>query len=414
MNSTRYLLKGYLLLGICLFIFAMWALNLFYLAEREVKEELLEGPKTVNQQQVTYKEILIPPRPFLYFFAKKLGFDARLISQHPTDQNGLLVIVNPALRPEPRKYREILNWVKAGGSLAIFLKGPHAIASSFGVEMQPDSQAFHQYGQWTIPLFKDANRLSGVQTPMVHRPGVAGYRPYLDEEYSGSIFCMGRGQGQIILVSNPDLQDGDGLKQADNGMFVCRLFEYLSHLKRVWFLDTSSGVWMKARIAIPVITKKQVSFIPRNKKYLSFWSLIKANPISWVLAQMLTALFIFAISQMRQFGRPIPTPKHAPQFSETISGLGRLLAKHGDHTFIAKELLREFLRSICVRLSLPTTTPVPEVQQALANTRPKLAEKLTEAFQLANTPHSRIAHIKRLLALASTLESARKELNIHD
>jgi hypothetical protein len=237
----------------------------------------------------------------------------------------------------------------------------------------------------------------------------------MPEKIGGSnIFMSFRGQGRLLVVAHRDFLTGSGLKKRDNLVLVTRLVEHLAAGNSFSILDTFPNAQIQARGRRLVPDRR--NYVARQKfDHLSFWSLLKANPVSWVLLQMLVALTVYFISTGRRFGRPVALVDQGQRNVSYVRNLGRIMAK-GKYSFYAlSEILYCFAAAAIKRYGLGKMAPLKEIIAAIRVGNVEVAERLShierDVDQILN---HRNDSPELLLRVVRTLEWARKELKLHD
>lgn len=417
MNDRFEIPKGYFILLLALFIFTMWGVNLFSLSDIEVTETVTGTrdpgmvPSGGGVSTVTFK-----PRPFLSFYLQEIGFRVEIDQHLPRPKEALLVLVAPPDRMPSQQSRRIVDWVARGGNLVVFLPRPHPVGAYLGATVETHQGPIYEQLSMRLPYIEEVRSLSESGNWAHVSPGMAFLRPFANELARPTVLTTFRGEGQIVLVTNPDFLTPDGLGRADNLVYLTRLFEHLSPRRHACFYDPEPNVLYRARVrssgAAPTHT------ITRKKKvpHLSLWSLIKANPISWALPQLAFALWLYFYSRGRRFGRPLPLPEgEAEPLPTFIQGMGRLLRERDDRAFLARRILDGFLTLVGRRFGLPPERErIPDLLERVKAEAPALLPRLEPALRdLQRTESGFPLADPRLLAHINSLDFIRKELRIH-
>ncbi|HOY68522.1 MAG TPA: hypothetical protein PLP29_16710, partial [Candidatus Ozemobacteraceae bacterium] len=209
--------------------------------------------------------------------------------------------------------------------------------------------------------------------------------------------------------------DAAGLRRSDNLVLLTRLVERFSPGKQVYFYDPEPNRRLRAVVSSAGGGNAQVPLGKKKIPYLSLWSLMKANPVSWALLQLVLALAVFGFSIGRRFGPVLPIPEEKPEPTPFITGVARLLQSRMVVSFAAGRALAQFLPPALRRFGLPSDAPTERLVEALTGLRPDLGERLGGA--LNNLTRLRDAGLSddeaRLLHALQTLAQIRKELRIH-
>ncbi|MBF0499634.1 MAG: DUF4350 domain-containing protein [Candidatus Riflebacteria bacterium] len=407
-------LKGYFILILSLFVFSMWGINLISLAQIET-----EIPGIPSSERTETHTTEVAPKPFLYFFLKNAGFEVRLISGVPT-VNQPLLIVDPPVKLDATFNQALLRWVRAGGTLVIVNSSsstPLQLASSLGAEPASQDSVERPIATGLFPNMKDVGTLnitSGYNTPSTNPFHLFFKR----DDGASPVMETWRGSGNVILINGSDFSSPNGLKQADNVIWLVRLLESISPGHQLTMLDP--------RIIINVVSRTTtgVAATPSrkiSKTFVSLWSLISSNPISWVLAQLAFALLAYFYALGRRFGRPIPLSSATTSHDSFITGMGRLLHRRCSSAFAAQHIQQSIISSMRPRLGLPPNADMTAVVSRFGVLYPQhlkqfrasllgLTELSTKGVATAATQEDEAALLKHVRGL----ETIRKELKIHD
>ncbi len=414
--------KGYLILLLSLFIFTMWGLNLFALADREEDEMRPGGPgdrsPVVTEMHTLYRR----PHPFLYYYLEEVGFSVRSTSAVPRNFSDLLIMVEPSDRLPQLFTQDLLDWVRDGGSVLLFVSQPHPLATHVGCSpASAPSSLERETRRICYPWLTEADAVSTLAPTFTREPGMSLPSLYLRPTDDTVVYQAFRGRGQIIACSGHDFSSPQGLARADNVVFITRTVERLSGNTTVYFYDPQPDHVLKSRVKT-VREGRTIDMVKVKvrKPYLSFWSLVKANPVSWVLVQMLLALIVYFYGLARRFSRPLPLSEPMGSVGHFISGMARLYESQGSTAFAARRLLDATMATLRPRLGLPAATgdlraDVKAMGERLAASQPERAQALTHTLDgLARLATSNTTNDDALVAHARALIALRKELNIHE
>ncbi|EKD81267.1 MAG: hypothetical protein ACD_39C01884G0002 [uncultured bacterium] len=415
MNSRRilYLIKGYAIFFLCLFIFTMWGINLFSISQTEEKVLFSEddGPELVEEGAVVSYHF--KPLPFLYYYFTELGYSIDFCAGAPSDRR-LLLVINPPQELDQTRLRELFNWVRNGGNLLFFLPDQHGLDRFIGITRQLHEQDLPEDLQLRFPYLDEIETLSSGNNA-IHRQSGMSFFSIMPEYMGGStVFMSFRGRGRLIVLAHSDFLTGSGLKKRDNLVLVTRMVEHLAAGKSFSILDTlpQMSIQGRGRRMVP----RQNAFMGRQKiEHLSFWSLIRANPISWVLLQMLIALVVYFISTGRRFGRPLALADPEMRNVSYVRNLGKLLAERGDSNHALSEILYGFAAAAIKRYGLGQMAQLKEIIAAIRVGNVEVADSLSRIeIDVQRILHKHDNSPSVLLRVVRTLERARKELKLHD
>lgn len=416
MNNKRIieLLRGYAIFFLCLFIFTMWGINLLSISQTDVETRIPDPKEPELVESGGIRNISFKPRPFLYFYFRELGFDLDMCNGAPKRPDNLVVVIDPPPSIDQQILRELFTWVRKGGNLLLFLPSEHQIDRLLGISRQINKEPLPDYLSLRLPYLNEIETISPAQNS-VHRSGGMSFFTVFPEYQGGStVFMSGRGTGRLAVMAHPDFISGKGLKKQDNIILVTRMVESLAGKRQFSILDTEPTLVMQTRARTMI--KKPATIVAKVKKdHLSFYSLLKANPISWVLLQMILALTVLFAVTARRFGKPLTLPDQETGTTSYIRSMGQLLAEKGDATFALSEVLSEFAVLAIKRYGLQGKASLKEIITAIRQGNVEVADDLAriegKAYQILKGGNQSPAS---LLSVVRTIERARKELKLYD
>ncbi|MEW6712904.1 MAG: hypothetical protein AB1403_24005 [Candidatus Riflebacteria bacterium] len=417
MNSqgSMDVLKGYAIFLLCLFIFTMWGINLFSLSQVEV-QSFEEDPKKIEMVEVgTISTYNFKPKPFLYFYFNELGYYVRMQPKVPVDNNIPLLLIDPPEKIDVALMRQVYAWIRKGGNLIVFSPRQHALDKISGVGRQNNESETAEDLYTQLPYLYGVEQISSVKTAVSRLSDASHFAVFAERGSSSNVFYSYKGQGRIVLISHPAMTNGRGLKLADNLVFITRLVEQIAPMKQIDILDTEPSLQIRAR-AKRLIKRTGTSLVKKKVDHYSFWSLLKANPISWVLAQMAIALVVYFYSSGRRFGRARPAIDPESAALSYIRNVGHLLEENADAAFALEGIMDDFIFAAARRYGLDADElKLGDVIREIEATDPEVARSLKliekDAFLIAA---GRNQTSGSLLRVVRTLENARKVLKLHD
>jgi len=412
------LLQGYFILLLCLFIFTMWGVNLSSLSDIDVEIMAKDGKEhkgTVSKTVWKQKTVRISPRPFLYFYLKELGYNVKMVTSVPPVDSSLMIIIEPQKKMFSNYKNKINSWVRSGGNLFMYTSQTHPLSKMLGVNVNKNDEKWSEKKIHDVPEIEDTLKIDASTNSMSIRRG-ASLIPVFDSENSNvSVLMAFRGKGKIMLTSNPEFIDATGLKKKDNLKFITRTIDRMSNQDTIYFFNVNPDKFVNVKYksyggnAPAKYYKKKV-----KKKYLSFWSLIKANPISWVLLQMILGIILYFYSSNHWFSRPIPVEDPDKTKDNYLTGMSQLYLKSGFSKQVAQKLLNSFFDVLKRKLLLPANTSEEVVLNHLKVNYPEKigplrnAIKNLDTFILGNKQDN-----EQLLRCIIKLEKIRKELKLY-
>ncbi|MDP7422510.1 MAG: hypothetical protein QGH40_11570, partial [bacterium] len=355
------------------------------------------------------------PKPFLYFYLLKLGYHIVYSSTVPRNDSQLMIIFDPPRSMASSFNNNLLPWVRKGGNLIVFLSKQHSIASKLGVDLKQPLPECEETPVNQLPYMEEVENTASSHASMNRRKGATFIPLMVNENGKSTALATFRGEGQIVLVTNAELFLPKGLKKEDNIVFVTRLVENLTVGKTIYLYSPDPEFTVKAKVRTRKGRSKPRPTKKKKEKYKSLWSLIKANPISWVLAQMLVGLAVYFYTLSRRFTRPVPVPKSGYSVDHYLTSMGRLYTRMQPTAFAAQRLLYTFLASFRKRLGLPAEEDDKQIFSRIESTHPHLVVNLRAAIRGLNSIITgEQKDSMRLIRYVRILEAARKELKIND
>ncbi|KAF1083412.1 MAG: hypothetical protein GQF41_0190 [Candidatus Rifleibacterium amylolyticum] len=415
MNNRRVLelMRGYSIFFLCLFIFAMWGINLLSISQTEKKVIVTEddGPELIEEGAVS--SFFIKPLPLLYYYFKELGYNVDFVPGVPVSDK-LLLVIDPVVNIDQAKLRELFGWVRDGGNLLFLLPDEHNLDRFIGTVRHLHEKELPEELMLRLPYLDEIETLS-TSRKGVHRQLGMSFFSVMPESVGGSnVFMSFRGQGRLLILAHKDFLTGSGLKKRDNLVLVTRMVEHMASRNSFSILDTFPQTRIRARGRRMVTNRR--SFETRQKfDHLSFWSLLKANPVSWVLLQMLVALTVYFISTGRRFGRPIALIDQGQRNISYVRSLGRMLAAGNNSSYALSEILYGFAAAAIKRYGLARMATLREITTAIRVGNVEVADRLSRIeIDVNRILNHRDTSPEMLLRVVRTLEWARKELKLHD
>jgi len=415
MNDRKILdlLRGYSIFFLCLFIFAMWGINLFSISQTEKNVMISEdgGPDLVEEPAVT--SFYIKPLPLLYYYFLELGYKIEFVRGVPA-QHGLLLVIDPPSAIDQATLRGLFGWVRSGGNLVFLLPDDHALDRYVGIVRDVHANDLPEDLMLRLPYLDEIETLSTNRKGLHRQPGMSFFS-VMPEPMDGSNILMSfRGSGRMMVIGHSDYLTGKGLKKHDNLTLITRLVEHMASDRSFAIFDAFPKSYIKARGRRMV--RDRLSYTARQKfDHLSFWSLLKANPVSWVLLQMLVALTVYFISTGRRFGRPVALVDQGQRNVSYVRSIGRMLAEGNNSCYALSEILYGFAAAAIKRYGLDSMAQLREIVAAVREGNVEVADRLSRIERdIDEILNRRNDSPELLLRVVRTLEWARKELKLHD
>lgn len=406
----------YLILGLCLFMFTMWGINLFSLSSIEAFKAEPEKDNVVSSPAKAFeRESRI--NSFLYLLAQELGFRPVSSSVVPAEGQGVAVIIDPSPELTQPEVSIVLDWVESGGRLLLFAPTSNPVLAALGTSVQGRPQKTSSVDSLALrfPWLSNVESLSESEY-LLQPPDFRSYvSPISGNLPEKQCYVICRGKGQIYVLSNPDFLFPAGLEKADNIIFVTRLFEgLLQSGRQLSFLIPYSDAKVFFRGELPAKPKADDNRKKEDKKILSLWSVIVANPISWMLVQMALALALYFHAIGKRLGRPIPEKSVEEIQTTLVEGLARLLNDEANYSYLTGRTLEAFFLDARRKFSLPPEASPDDVLARIKNLQPELVpqlqlhlETLFRAAKRERTP------LVQILSAMRILEQTRKDLKLY-
>lgn len=395
-------MHGWAILLLSLFIYVMWGIQLFSVSRQE--EERLEFNLPPQSSGSSAETRTIKPHPFLYFYLQEINFKPELIPGVPPE-DGVLVVVGPRDDLDRETQKAILRWVQRGGRMLLFSSRDHYLVKLLGGNFRTISE-----GGGKIPLqrpgYDDVRSLTARDRGITPLPG-ATFVPHSQSD-DGLMLAAVRylGQGRTIVVGNPDWVFSEGLERRDNVIYVTRLVEELRGNGQVWFHDPNVGVQIN-------VAMRGGQNIPPQRRNVevddaSLLGLLKANPISLVLVQLLIGLLIYFHALGRNLSRPLPLSIQDPPPIRLETAIARLYQNHQASDHAARRLLKDLQRDLRRRFSLPAETDLQGCLEVLRRHDPDLGKAADAAVRILY-PIATGADPEGLVRAAHHLQTLRRE-----
>jgi hypothetical protein len=265
-----------------------------------------------------------------------------------------------------------------------------------------------------LPYLDEIETVSTGRQAVHRQPGMSFFS-VMPEQMGGShVFMSFRGQGRLLVLAHKDFLTGAGLKKRDNLVLITRIVEHLAGASSFSILDTFPSATIRARGRRMVVNR--TSYAARQKfDHLSFWSLLKANPVSWVLLQMLVALTVYFVSTGRRFGRPVALVDQGQRNVSYVRSLGQLLSAGNNSDYALSEILYGFAAAAIKRYGLAPMATLRDITAAIKEGNIEVADRLGRIeIDVNRILNHRDTSPELLLRVVRTLEWARKELKLHD
>lgn len=407
-------MKGYAIFMLCLFIFTMWGINLFSISQVET-ESLQTDPKKTELVEVgAVRSYNFKPKPFLYYYFKEMRYHITTSSKVPKSTKKPIFLINPPAKIDVKILRAVFSWVRKGGNLIVLMPDSHSVDKFTGIERRSNEAEVPEYLSFHLPYLYGIEQISPVKSAISRVQSASLYSIFSERLGNTNVFMTFKGKGRLVIIAHPDMISGKGLKLADNVVLITRLAEFLAPDKSIFILDTEPNLRLKAR-GRRLVKKTGTSVVKKKIDHYSLWSLLKANPISWVLAQMAIALSVFFYSTSRRFGRARNLVNHDSAALSQIKNLGLLLEEKGDTAFALSGMMKDFSASAIKRFGLDSDASFNMIIDEIRLSDPKVAQGLSniekEAFVILS---GRNNSSNSLLRVVRALESARKELKLYD
>lgn len=285
-----------------------------------------------------------------YLLLEELGYPVTR-SREATGSN-VRFVLNPS--PAPRQARDLDAWIRNGGRL-ILADGDGAFSSTIGIEISAIGSGFD-----------GVEETSGALTGRVKAGSL--YVDWHGED--GRVWAKAgglpfvtiypRGRGEIWLIHRPQFLDNRLLREADNGLVLCRLAEAS--------LDGKYG---------PIAFDE---FFHGYRDRPGVVQLLLTSPAVWVTVHGLALLGVLMWRHVPRFGplRPAESTSRRSR-EEFLEALAMLLARRGDRAEAYGVAQDALIRELERELGLPPGSPEIVAAEA-ARVRNISAERLRKAL----------------------------------
>jgi hypothetical protein len=392
----------------------MWGINLFSISQVE-KTMLEDDPEKVELVETGgISTFSFKPFPFLYYYFTELGYRVKFSNELPEGFSKTMLLIEPPDKIDIELLKGVFKWVRAGGQLIVFTSNKHPLDRLVGVERIKHLKAKPGNLHLFLPYLYDIEMISANKNWMRRTADASHYSVFTEKSGSANLFMTFKGDGRIVLISHGEMTYGRGLKKADNVVLITRLVEHFQPNKQIHILDTQPDFFIKAR-GKRLVERTGTRTVKKKIDHRSLWSLLKANPISWVLAQMFVALAVFFYSSARRFGRPEKMLDDSSANLSYIRNLGSLFKQKGEASFALESIQNDFVSAATRRFNLSGAQSFHRIIEEISHQEPEVAQRLfnceKEAFQIIA---GRNSSPKSLLRVVRAIANARKELKLYD
>jgi hypothetical protein len=326
----------------------------------------------------------------LYLWTQRLGRETDYLEYEPFKldrDDALLVSLQPLDRYEPEELRELVGWLRDGGSLLLATDtSGSGLLAQLGVTLRPG--AAYSSASPAQPL---------LRRPPVEAVSAAG-GPTLEFEEGVPLLRAGAADGGPVLVahevgrgrvwvwSTPKALSNQQLGKADNWKVYLNL---LSDVRggRVRFDEYHHG----------------------KPDVVGLRALLVRERWGWAFWYTGAVLLGYLLLRGKRLGRPVTTGKTRYRSSgEYVRSLASLLRAGKKSEYLSSHYADSLSRSLQQAAALPPTTPLGELRRVAEEKTGAPAGKVEQAIQALRA--GSVREPKQMLGLVAEAERERKNL----
>lgn len=362
------------------------------------------------------------PQSLLEQFYREMGATTRRLDPTGVEapaRDELAVILYPRAQAPERLVDTLERHVKGGGRLVVFTDSELDLLDRFGLETRPVGTGYDDPSLRVGATVEDAH-VKSTYAPVlrsVHgksRPIV----PLLQGSAPGSVCAgvAGYGFGTVVVVT-ARFGDYSWIERQDNAIFLANLLleapEYGNRAvaAKVAILDYDAEV-LRRLYALETEQNNRIEEARRRWQYDSLWSLIKANPVSAALIQLVLGLMVFACGRARRLGEALPDRMGRVEMPGTLDARANLFERSGAFRLAISRAVRHTNRWLAARLGLIGEPTAEEIRSALET----VSTKATVRYQSIVRTVSEIsdghtpADERALAAVWNLIDALRREM----
>lgn len=422
--------NGRVVLVVFVALLTAWGLSLVRQAHQYVPEHV----PLPDNSDLTYKRrqlLDVTTQSMLEQYYRELGVTTRRLD--PTGQTGpawneVVVMLHPRAQAPEKLVDELVLHVERGGRLVVFTETELDFLKRFGLNTTPIQGGAHQPGAVAATVETAFVKTAlGPAYQQVVSEG-ATLIPLLTVEGRVIAGMAGIGKGQITVVT-ARLADYEWIEREDNPVFLANLLleapEYrgrspvpaanartgLATVASVAVLDYDAEI-LRRLYRLDLEMQNRIAEARRRWNYDSFWQLIKENPVSAGLLQLMLALLVFALSRARRLGDPLPDVMARHEMPGSLAARANLFERSGAYRLAISRAVRHTNRWLGAKLGMSGDPTSDELRQSLEALNPRAAQKFAHLAQFVTnvSEGNTSADDRSLSAVWNLIDSLRKEM----
>lgn len=414
-------LNGRVVLVVFVGLLTGWALALLKQSQQYVPDQV----PVPNTSDLTYRRrqlLEYTQQSLLEQFYRELGVQTRRLD--PTgivapEREELVVVLHPRAQAPLRLVDQLEAHVKRGGRLVVFTDTELDLLERFGLGTKVASEVKSDEVVPRVTAAVEGSHVKTTDAPLVRsvhgatRPLV----PLLQLRDNVTAGTAGYGRGTVTVVT-ARMADYDFIEREDNAIFLANLLlekpdfkTDMAQVKSVAILDYDAEVLRKL-YALEAEQNHRMEEARRRWQYDSLWSLIKANPVSAALLQLMLGLMVFAMGRARRLGEALPDRLGRVEMPGSLDARANLFERSGAFRLAISRAVRHTNRWLAARLGLIGDPTAEELRVALESVCPKAASRYTAIVRVVaeiSDGHT-TADERSLGAVWNLIDALRREL----
>ena len=383
-------LNGRIVLVVFVGLLTGWALALLQQCQEYVPDHI----QTPDNSDLVYRRRQIlefTHQSLLEQFYRELGVTTRRLDPtgiEPANTSELVVLLHPGAQAPTLLTDRLVDHVRAGGRLVVFTDTELDMLDRFGIRTVPAGIA-------ELPATRAGASVDTVHVRTLNAPRVrvvaSGERalvPLVGVPGQCVAGMVGYGKGSVTVVTER-LADYAWIEQDDNAVFLANLVldigagNYMARPSPVAILDYDAEV-LRRLYALDAEANHRIEEARRRWQYDSLWSLIKANPVSAALIQLLLAILMFAMARARRLGDALPDHLARSEMPGTLEARANLFERSGAFRLAISRAVRHTNRWLTTRLGMMPDATAKDIHASLEATCPKAATRYASIVQFTD------------------------------
>ena len=432
-------LNGRVVLVVFVGLLTGWALALLKQSQYYVPDHV-PVPDSSDLDMRRRQLLEYTPQSLLEQFYREMGATTRRIDPtgvDPIRADELAIVLHPRAQAPERLVDRLEEHVKQGGRLVVFTDTELDLLERFGLQTQPvnDPVTFDP-----VPRVGATVEDAHVQNALAPRlRSVTGAKrplvPLLQLKDTVIAGTAGYGKGTVTVIT-ARMADYAWIEREDNAIFLANLLlekpqiiGLVPQLQNPPQLAVPRQVAGRARVASVAILDYDAEVLRRiyaleaeqnhrmeearrRWQYDSLWSLIKANPVSAALIQLVLGLMMFAMGRARRLGEALPDRMGRVEMPGTLEARANLFERSGAYRLAISRAVRHTNRWLAARLGLIGEPTAEELRAALETVSTKATvryQSIVRTVAEISDGHT-AADDRSLTAVWNLIDALRREL----